>query len=200
MVAYAPETKRDDPRNCFPWALISSPVRTKGTAGALPRQAGPGPLSPTPSGAGKHLSEVLHAEVPLRRGKALQLPRALGTLPVRAPLHQDLFHDALPLRTPDPHSGLLKPERILGVPKGHVLLPRQLGFQDWVLKVRQRLNVHRCLLQIGRLGPGAEVLLLAWPSFLSLGGQDHVLVPQSVKVLHHLVLVMQLLAGAREDT
>lgn len=44
----------------------------------------------------------------------------------------------------------------------------------------------------GSLGPGTESLFLAWPGLLGLGGQDRALAPQSVQVLHHLVLVVQL--------
>lgn len=176
------------------------PVGAWGPAGVLPPCPGtqPGTATPSiPAESGKHLSEILQAEVPLRRGKAIRLAGALCVPQARALPDQYLLHNALPLSSPGPGSRLLGAESIPGVPPGLILLPRRLGFGDWALQVCRRLPVQGELLQggwrgHGWLGPGAEVLLLTGLGLLGLGGHDPVLAPQAVQASHHLVLVMQL--------
>lgn len=107
-------------------------------AGVLPPCLGTQPgttTPPTPAESGKHLSEILQAEVPLRRGKAIWLPEALCVPQVWALSHQDLLHNALPLSSPGPGSRLLGAQNIPGVPPGLILLPGWLGFGDWALQV-----------------------------------------------------------------
>lgn len=82
-----------------------------------------GAFSTNPSEPWGHLSEVLQAEVPLGRGKAFQLPGAPGRLHVRALLHKNLLHDALPRKTLG--ASLLREEGLSVFSEAIHLLPRE---------------------------------------------------------------------------